>query len=66
MVSTAQAVLIYSLKIISIVDNGDDGIELGNQCSRVLIKSNDIKENSDRGIFVSGSTANDGIIEDNM
>ena len=49
----------------TIVDNGDDGIELGNQCSRVLIKSNDIKENSDRGIFVSGSTANDGIIEDN-
>ena len=31
----------------------------------MLIKSNDIKENSDRGIFVSGSTANDGIIEDN-
>ena len=44
----------------TVVDNGDDGIELGNQCARVLIKGNDIKENSDRGIFVSGSTANDG------
>ena len=49
----------------TIVDNGDDGIELGDECSSVLIKSNDIKENSDRGIYVSASTANDGIIEDN-
>jgi len=48
----------------TIADNYD-GIEVYNGCPRVVIKNNDILDSEKRGIYISGATSNDGVIESN-